>query len=308
MRRPLPLLVASLVAAALVLTGCGSVPSADGRTADTARLASDAGVVVVAAGDIACAPGKAVTRTTCKQAATARAAAALSPARVLALGDLQYEKGSYKGFTRSYDASWGALRSITWPVPGNHEYYSAGAAGYYRYFAGQQPGAPGYYRQSLGGWQLYFLNSNCDRIDCRAEKAWLDAEMTANPSTCSLIALHYPRFSSGGEHGSDPKMRKFWRIGYAHGADVALSGHDHDQERFAPMTPAGTLDDLHGIQQFVSGGGGKSLYPKGRTAPGSQFFKSKFGVLELTLQPNAYAWRFLSPKLKVRDSGTAPCR
>lgn len=298
MRRALLLLLAG----ALALTGCGTVTSA-GKSKATEPV-----VTVVAVGDVACKPGSPMTRTSCRQAKTASAATALAPTRVLALGDLQYEKGSYRAFTHSYAQSWGALLAITWPVPGNHEYYSSGAGGYYRYFAGRQPGAPGYYRQTLNGWQLYFLNSNCGAIDCRAEKAWLAAELAANPSDCSLIALHYPRFSSGGEHGSDPKMRKFWRIAYDHGVDVALSGHDHDQERFAPMTPDGVLDPQHGIAQFVSGGGGRSLYAKGATEVGSQFFRSKFGVLELTLRPQSYSWRFLSPKLGVRDSGTASCR
>jgi len=307
MRRFVPFVLAF----ALALTGCGSAPSGDARTTARARLAAnDPSTVVVAVGDIACPPSGQVTRTTCRQSMTAKAALALAPDRVIALGDEQYEKGRYRGFTHSYAKSWGQLLSLTWPVPGNHEYETAGAAGYYRYFAGQQPGSPGYYRRSVDGWQLYLLNSNCDQVDCAAERAWLRQQLDdpANQSDCSLIAFHHPRFSSGGEHGSSLKMRRFWRIAYARGVDVALAGHDHDQERFAPMTPDGVVDRAHGIQEFVSGGGGRSLYAKGRTVPGSEFFKSRFGVLELTLRPHSYAWRFLSPGLHVRDSGSAVCR
>jgi alkaline phosphatase len=132
--------------------------------------------------------------------------------------------------------------------------------------------------------------------------------MAAHPSGCSLIATHHPRFSSGGEHGSSTSVRRFWKVAYAHGADLALSGHDHDYERFAPMTPRGVVDRAHGIRQFVSGGGGKSLYPKGTTVPGSEVFQAAFGVLRLTLTPTAYSWQFLGPKLRVRDSGSATCR
>jgi hypothetical protein len=309
MRRRLPLLAG--LALVGLLAGCGSgtsTPSAtDGHATSEARLAAgEPPPTGVAVGDIACAPGKRTTRTTCRQAKTARAALALGPTRVLALGDLQYERGRYRAFKRSYAKSWGALRSITWPVPGNHEYETSGARGYYRYFAAQQPGAPGYYRRQLGDWQLYLLNSNCSKVDCIAERDWLAQEMDAHPSTCSLIAFHYPRFSSG-EHGSTRGMRKFWRVADARGADVALSGHDHDYERFLPMDASGQADP-DGIRQFVSGGGGRSLYPRQSSAPGSQVFLARFGVLELTLRSDSYSWRFLTPRLRVRDSGSAACR
>lgn len=297
--------LALLLVLGLLVSGCGGARS---RPAATARLAATPTATLVAVGDIACPPGARVTRTTCRQTATYRAAAALAPTRVMVLGDNQYQSGSYRAFTHSYATSWGKLRRITWPVVGNHEYKTPGARGYYRYFAKRQPGAPGYYRRTLNGWQLYVLNSNCGKVDCVAEAQWLDREMTAHPSRCSLIAMHHPRFSSGGEHGSSTTMRRFWNVAYAHGADLALSGHDHDYERFAPMTPGGKVDTAHGIRQFVSGGGGRSLYPKGTPVPGSQVFQSAFGVLRLTLTPTGYSWQFVGPKLRVRDSGSAACR
>jgi acid phosphatase type 7 len=305
-------LLGSLVVGALVLTGCGASTDDDRTSATTDRgqlTASEPTATVVAVGDIACPAGLRKTRRACHQAATARAATALSPDQVIALGDEQYQKGSYRAFTHSYAKSWGALRSITAPVVGNHEYYTPGARGYFRYFAAQQPGSPGWYARDLNGWRLYFLNSNCSEVDCNAERAWLNTEMAKDPNGgCSLIAMHHPRFSSGGEHGSSRAMKPFWDIAYAHGADIALAGHDHDQERFEPMNPAGAIDPARGIQQFVSGGGGRSLYAKGTTVPGSAYFRSAFGVLELKLGKSSYSWRFLSAKLGVRDSGSAACR
>jgi hypothetical protein len=299
-----------LVTGALLLTGCGTGPAGSQREhrADRAELTAAPDATVVAVGDIACPPGKRRTAVQCRQGATARAAVALSPDRVIALGDEQYQKGSYYGFTHAYKRSWGKLKSITWPVPGNHEYYTAGARGYYRYFKYRQPGTPGYYRRALNGWQLYLLNSNCGKIDCAAERAWFERQLTANPSTCALMAFHHPRFSSGGEHGSSRAMKPFWDIAYRHGVDIALAGHDHDYERFAPMDPAGNqVSD--GIQEFVSGLGGRSLYPRGTTVPGSQkFIDDRFGVLALTLRPNSYSWQFHDTSLAVQDSGTGTCR
>ena len=304
---------ALLAAGAVLLSGCGSAQTdraATGRVPAQAReAAAETSATVVAVGDIACPPGKRRTATTCRQRATYRQAAALAPDRVLVLGDEQYQKGSYYGFTHSYANSWGKLRRITWPVPGNHEYYTPGARGYFRYFKYRSPKAPGYYRRSLNGWQLYFLNSNCGVINCAAERAWLDSQMTANPAACSAIVFHHPRFSSGGEHGSSRAMKPFWDIAYRHGTDVALSGHDHNYERFAPMSPDGALDPANGIQQFVSGAGGRSLYPKGATVTGSQaFVNTSFGVLALTLRSHSYAWEFRDTASTVRDSGSAACR
>ncbi len=302
-------LLGGLAVAALVLSGCGTGAGPDRKAdAEKAQLAADPSATLVAVGDIACPPGAAKTRRTCHQAATAKAAMALSPDQVMVLGDEQYQKGSYRAFTHSYAKSWGQLLSITDPVVGNHEYYTSGARGYFRYFAQRQPGSPGWYVRELNGWRLYVLNSNCGEVDCKAERAWLSADMDANPSTCSLIAMHHPRFSSGGEHGSSRAMQPFWQIAYDHHVDIALAGHDHDQERFEPMSPAGVVEPTRGIQEFVSGGGGRSLYAKGTPVAGSAYFKSGFGLLELTLRPHEYAWRFLSPKLGVRDSGSASCR
>lgn len=296
---------------ALLLLPASVVSTAAGSTAvpptSRARLAAVPTATVIAVGDIACAPGAAVTSSTCRQAATARVARAQSPNRVIALGDLQYPKGSYSDFLGSYAKSWGALRSITYPVPGNHEYQTPGAAGYYRYFSGRQPGAPGYYRRVINGWQVFVLNSNCDKVSCATQRTWLENQLAAHPSSCSLIASHHPRFSSGGEHGSSTFMKPFWDIAYRHHVDIALSGHDHDYERFAPMNPAGKQVS-NGIRQFVSGAGGKSHYAMGAKVAGSQkFMSTPFGVLKLTLRPTGYGWQFIGIGGKVLDSGTSVC-
>src|SRR4051794_10435477 len=117
--------------------------------------------VLVAAGDVACAPGKAPGPTTCQQAATGRLLSGASA--VAMLGDGVYPSGSLDGFRRSYDPAWGAeYLARSRPVPGNHEYETAGAAGYFDYF-GARAGARGrgYYSWDLGAWHIVALNSNC---------------------------------------------------------------------------------------------------------------------------------------------------
>ena len=59
-----------------------------------------------------------------------------------------------------YDRLRHAPLPITEPVPGNHDYGTTGAAGYYRYFGRIRDREPdGYYSYDLGSWHLVALNS-----------------------------------------------------------------------------------------------------------------------------------------------------
>lgn len=263
---------------------------------------------MVAVGDIACAPGSRRTRTRCRHADTARLTRRLAPDAVIGLGDLQYATGSLRAFRRSFARSWGALRDITHPVPGNHEYLTRRAAGYYRYFRHRQPGRPGWYAVDLGRWRAYLLNSNCTEVDCEQQASWLRSDLADHPRACSLIATHHPRYSSGTEHGSDAGLGQFFRIAFRHRVELFLSGHDHDYERFRPQDHAGREAD-RGVVQIVSGTGGKSLYRLGkRPATSVHAEDGRFGVLHLTLRPRSYDLAFKTTDGKTPDSASRRCR
>ena len=92
------------------------------------------------------------------------------------------------------------------------------------------------------------------------------------------------------------------------GADVVLVGHDHDYERFAPQDANGHRDVERGLRQFVVGTGGHSLRRFPRIAPNSEVRDSStFGVLQLTLGSDAYAWRFRPAVGSFTDAGSASC-
>jgi acid phosphatase type 7 len=264
---------------------------------------------VVAVGDIACAPGGTVTPTTCRQAATAKQARAYDPKKVLGLGDMQYESGSLSEFRGSYDKSWGGdLKAITKPIPGNHEYRTSGASGYYRYFRNQQPGGSGYYSFNVGSWRVYALNSNCTKIDCARENAWLERDMAANPKMCTALMMHHPLYSSGYEHGDSPEGRRFWSTVLNHDADLVLAGHDHNYERFQPMNADGQVTSS-GMASFVVGAGGKNLYSTRGIREGSVVFDNhRAGVLAMHLGRGAYGWKYQTIDGQVMDQGTATCR
>jgi 3',5'-cyclic AMP phosphodiesterase CpdA len=265
--------------------------------------ASAAGPRLVAAGDIACVPGKATSNVECQMAATASLVESLRPDVVLPLGDLQYELGKADDFSQSYDASWGRLKPITRPVPGNHEYAGGKASGYFGYF-GESAHAPGgWYSFTLGAWHIIVLNSVCSAVggcdEASPQYQWLKHDLEQSNASCTLAAWHHPRWSSG-LHGSDATFEPFWKLLADHKADVVLSGHDHHYERFAPKA---------GIVEFVVGTGGRSLYPVVRRLPGSEAMQTNgFGVLELELHDTSYdfAYRPISG-FDFTDSGTGTC-
>ncbi len=210
---------------------------------------------------------------------------------VLTLGDNTYPVGRLAEFTDCYGPTWGRFKAITFPSPGNHEYAGGHATGYFTYF-GPQAGK-GYYSFQLGSWRLFSLNSNLTPPAHQAQLDWLKAELAANPSRCTLAYWHHPLYSSGG-HGSSPRMREAWRLLQAAGAELVLSGHDHDYERFAPQDADGARMETGGMRQFVVGTGGAQLSPFLFSKPNSEMRdNSRTGVLRLRLSEGGYDWEFL---------------
>jgi hypothetical protein len=299
-------LVVGMIAAvaASVLTGAGpargSVP-----------------IVVVAAGDIACAPGAASTATTCQQMRTASLIGTLNPRYLLPLGDLVYPAGSQPGFSHSYAPSWGRFKSITKPVPGNHEYGTPGAAGYFGYFGARatplQPtctsGCKGYYSFSTGSWHVVALDTQCSEstgtcADMTAEAAWLDDDLSAHANACTLAYMHNPLFSGG--FGATPGVKPLWTVLQRHAVDLVITGHAHNYQRFAPQTPSGSATSA-GITEIIAGTGGKSLQTL-TTAPNQVFhLNHTFGVLQLTLGSGGWTSRFVSTSGSTLDPATGRC-
>lgn len=115
------------------------------------------------------------------------------PDAILGLGDLQYENGSLEKFQNNFAKSWGNLGNIFYPSPGNHEYATPGAAGYYQYFKTSRPQTEkGYYSFNLGGWHVISLNSNCEKIggcqDDSPQLQWLKQDLAANKKSARWLS------------------------------------------------------------------------------------------------------------------------
>lgn len=231
------------------------------------------------------------------------------PYPVLAVGDLAYPNGTPEEFARCYAPAWGAFKHRTYPAPGNHEYRTPGAAGYFAYF-GDRAGEPGkgYYSFDLGQWHILVLNSNRELDAGSKQLAWLAEDLRQHAAPCVLAVWHHPRFSSG-PHGSDGRTQALWETLYQHGVSVVVTGHDHDYERFAPMNAAGERDETRGILSFVAGTGGAKLYEMKQRHPYSQVWQGvHWGVLKLTLRAQRFDWEFLPVAGgSFKDAGSARC-
>jgi calcineurin-like phosphoesterase family protein len=259
-----------------------------------------ASAILVGAGDIARDGGAAD--------ATARLLDAI-PGTVFTAGDNAYSDGSAADFVRVYDPTWGRHRARTRPAPGNHEYNTPGAAAYYEYFGSNAgPAGRGYYSYDLGGWHIISLNSNIDMGAGSAQEQWLRADLAANPKACTLAYWHHPRFSSG-THGSSTKSQAVWQALYEAGAEIVITAHDHNYQRFAPLTADGRLDAQLGIREFVAGTGGNGHYPFVRPIANTEAYNfDTYGVLKLTLSPGAYSWEFVPVAGGTyHDSGSGEC-
>ena len=87
----------------------------------------------------------------------------------------------------------------------------------------------------------------------------------------------------------DRAVRPFWKDLYAAHADVIVNGHDHDYERFFPMTPFGKASAASGIREFVVGTGGRGHHPFATVMANSEVRDTgTSGVLKLTLGAGSY--------------------
>lgn len=305
-----------LVLALLVLSACGESTGARPAPAPTGTVAvtptSSTPPTPVELPAILLAVGDTGDCASTADEAVAALAASL-PGTIALVGDLAYEAGSTADFARCFAPAWDALLARVRPAAGNHDYGTPGARDYFAHFgtAAGEPGA-GYYSYDLGSWHVVVLNSNCDFVagGCGTDSPqirWLNDDLAAHPDVCVLAYWHHPRFTSG-LHGDTVAMQPAWAALAHHHAALVVSGHDHHYERFAPLDAAGQPDPS-GVRQLIAGTGGAQLYPILRVHPGSEVRDvNTHGLLQLSLFPGHYEWRFLPVAPGTfEDAGAAVC-
>ncbi len=223
--------------------------------------------------------------------------AARHPARFLYLGDV-YDDGTASQFKQNYATTYGHLRRITAPTPGNHDWpnHASGYDRYWRRALGRRASA--WYAFRAGGWTLLSLNSEAPHDPGSPQHRWLLSKLR-RPGTCRIAFWHRPRFSAGTHHGDQPDMAPIWDALRGHAA-IVLSGHEHDMQRLKP---------IDAITEFVSGAGGHEHYPIDRRDHRLAFADdTHYGALRLRLSRGAASYAFVSDAGRVLDHGTLPCR
>lgn len=232
------------------------------------------------------------------------------PGTVFTAGDNAYDSGSSSDYSNCYNPTWGRLKARTRPDPGNHDYVTSGASGYFGYF-GAAAGDPakGYYSYNLGTWHVVMLNSEINSAAGSPQETWLRQDLAANPSACTLAIWHKPLFSSGSSHGNNPGMSALWKALYDYHADLVVNGHEHNYERFGPQNASGQSDPK-GLREIVAGTGGKSHYGFSATIQPNSLVRNSdtYGVLKLTLHSGSYDWQFIPIAGQTfTDTGSAQC-
>jgi hypothetical protein len=228
------------------------------------------------------------------------------PGTVFAAGDNAYPNGRFEDYVDCYAPSWGRHFSRTFPVPGNHEYDTPGAAGYFQYFGERISGS--YYAYQLGAWRVLALNSEVPVTTGSAQAAWLEDQLSTVPAGgCTAAYWHRP-FMSSGPNGDNVDMRDLFTILYNRGVEFVVAGHDHLYERFEPVDASGRSDPVRGVRQFIVGTGGTPLSSPTRIRPGSERQGVAWGVIRFDLSPGSYRWEFVpAESTSFRDSGSGTC-
>lgn len=201
---------------------------------------------------------------------------------VFTLGDHAYPDGSDSDFAGYDRTSWGANKWRTRPTPGNHEYHTKDAAGYFKYFGAAAHAPDGYYAFMHDDWLIIALNTN-PQANLSAELTWLESVLAAFNGACALAYGHHP-WRSSGPNRDIGHMEAFASTLKRYHAEMLLSGHNHHYERFEPS---------EGLVQIVAGTGGhRLLYGFPFVQPGSLVREQKYGVVRLLLSTGKYEGEF----------------
>lgn len=263
-------------------------------------------VTIAGAGDICDTSGS-------KCGGTSDLVMAINPTIVFTAGDNAYSNGTLTEYNNNYDPTWGRFKVLTSPTPGNHDYNTAGAAGYFDYFngVGVQTGpagdrSKGYYSYDVGDWHLVALNSMSGGTVATAQLDWLTADLAATTKPCIAAYWHHPLVSRGNYSGYS-QVKPFWDRLYAARADLVLVGHDHNYQRYAQMKPDQTAA-ADGIRQVLVGTGGRTFYSlSGSHAQLQASNDTTHGVLKLTLTATGYTGEFVPSDGTYTDSFSGTC-
>ncbi len=236
----------------------------------------------------------------------------------LYLGDV-YSTGTQGSTTNPfremvwYGDAYGDYKAKSYPTPGNHEWPNRTLdTGYDAYWP--QFSSPHHYSFDIGGWHVISLNSEEPAGTGSEQLNWLQSDLAAHPGTCTLAYWHRPRYSATTQVndtatiGDNSRYEAFWSALRGH-ASLALAGHLHNYQRFAPMD---------GITELVVGTGGENAehdtfvgQADDAVSPDPRldaWNDTDFGALKMELEPGRADFEMVKLGGGVLDSGSVACK
>jgi uncharacterized protein (TIGR03437 family) len=199
--------------------------------------------------------------------------AAEHPDFVIHVGDIAYESGTFEQFTANYfEYYWTLMRRVPFfPVPGNHEYYSLGAAPYMALNPASTDTIPPsgrgrYYSFDWGDVHFAALDSNV--LDLTVSPGdmmdWLEADLQASAARWKIAYFHHLPYPIS-HHLDDPVCAAvrtlFVPVLERNGVQLVLDGHEHTYERTLPMRGDVAVTSGRAITYVTTGGGGGIPHP-----------------------------------------------
>lgn len=272
--------------------------------------ASTSFITVAMAGDTA--PGNPNASTYRHQQNSNLIVADTSIDAVLALGDNQYEQGSLADHNESWHPTWGRFKNKTFPIPGNHEYFSSNISANYGAYWGSQANPQGgtkyYYTFNLGGWHFLMLDSDIQHRGTSAAPAqltWMDGVLAQwnNDGIPIICAMHHNRFSNGGtgSHGADATLGVFYTRLFTAKCDLVVHGHNHYAD-FSPRVNASGAANSAGFRILCVGTGGHPNDGIGTINIPTDFRSTTRGILKLHLSASSYSGEYFENDGNLRHT------
>ncbi len=212
---------------------------------------------------------------------------------LLALGDNDYTE-SPSAFRANWAESfgWGRRRGLAVAgVIGNHDARVEG--GRYEFRTLGMRGR--YYKRTAGPAELFLLDSN--RVDS-AQTAWLARSLARSKARWKIAVFHHPAYTCGNYRSHPDVVRRWVPLFERHRVVLALSGHDHNYQRFSPR---------RGVRYVIHGGGNPRLYPIEACPAGYPHRargQAEHGFVYLAIRPNRLDGWAVWPDGRRRDHFT----
>jgi hypothetical protein len=234
---------------------------------------------------------------------------------VLTVGDNAYASGAPEEWDPKLFQPFAPLisRATLWPVPGDHEYLTPGASGYFDAFVlPEGPEGEHYYSFDWGDLHVAALDTNCvDPLNvatCEPGQmaAWLAKDLAASDAPWKIVTLHRPAVASGRYGPSARVAQALIPIFEQAGVDLVLQGHNHVYERTWPLRSGKAVQknyDRSGAPVYMTtGGGGDWVYESTGAPPDwSAVRRTEFHFTLLTLDGNTLRVEAIRPDGTVFD-------